>query len=905
MCAAKCPKKVDDVYNEGLMKRKAIYVPYAQAVPLKYTIDPDQCLYLQKGTCGACEKLCPSGAINFKDRETTRSIHVGSIILATGFQSYDPGDQDNYCYNQYPDVITAMEFERMLSATGPFGGHLVRPSCKQRKNLPETYPKKIAWLQCVGSREINRNTNEYCSSVCCMYAVKQAIIAKDHDRSLHCTIFYMDLRTQGKNFDHYLENARDAGVRFIPSRVHSIEKSVDSDELRLRWVEDDGRLQEERFDLVVLSTGLVISAESARLTEKLGVATDKHGFTITNSFLPVSCSIPGIYACGALSGPKDIPQSVMEASAAACAATEKLAVARNTRTRSRAPIAERNIARQEPRIGVFVCKCGTNIGAVVNVPEVAAFAKSLPHVVYVEENLFTCSQDTQDKLAEVIRDRELNRVVIAACTPITHESLFQDTLINAGLNKYLIEMANIRNHDSWIHADHPDAATDKAKDLVRMATAKAALLEPLYQKDVAVTRSALVVGGGIAGMTAALAFAGQGYPVVLVEKSELLGGYGNALYRTSSKSEVAPLLSQLLEEVRSNPRITMYTGSEVTDVRGFVGNFETDITHDGTGKTIQHGVAVIATGAEEHKPTEYLYGTHPSVLTHLELDELLKVDDPRLSSAQVVVFIQCVGSRDSLHPYCSKVCCTHTMISALALKRNNPDLTIVVLYRDIRTYGIREALYREARAEGVLFCRYAVDKKPEVTPADEKVNVAFDDPVLGRRCVAEADILCLATAIRPRSNEALTRLFKVPCDEDGWLLEAHQKLRPVEFATEGVYLCGMAHYPKPIDESIVQAKAAVSRALTVLSRESIRVGGMVPTVDERLCSGCRGCMNVCSFGAISFHQTKQVASVNEALCKGCGACVAACPSEALVLNGFSHRQIYAQIEGALHAETTD
>ena len=905
ICAEKCPKKVDDAYNEGLMKRKAIYVPYAQAVPLKFTIDPDNCIYLQKGKCRACEKFCPSGAINFADKESTRSLHVGSLILATGFKSYDPRLLDNYCYSQYPDVITSMEFERMLSATGPSGGHLIRPSSRQQKNLPETHPKKIAWLQCVGSREINRNKNEYCSSVCCMYAVKQAIISKDHDKSLDCTIFYMDMRTQGKNFDHYLESAREQGVHFIPSRIHSIEKSAHSDELRLRYVEDDGKPKEAFFDLVILSTGLEISSDSARLSEKLGVKTDKHSFISTDSFHPVSTSVPGIYACGALTGPKDIPQSVMEASAAACAATEKLATARNIRTRSIEPVAQRNIARQETRIGVFVCNCGTNIGAVVRVPEVAAFAKTLPCVVYVEENLFTCSQDTQDKLAEVIREQDLNRVVIAACTPITHESLFQETLINAGLNKYLVEMANIRNHDSWVHADHPDAATEKAKDLVCMAVAKSALLEPLQQKDLPVTRSALVIGGGIAGMTAALALSSQGYPVTLVEKSEIMGGHARNIYHTSKNNDVRSFVTDLVEQVNCDDRITVYTGSTVSGVKGFIGNFETDIIQDEAIEKVKHGVAVIATGAEEYRPDEYLYGSHAAVLTHLEMDALLRNDDQKLASAGVAVFIQCVGSREPSHPYCSKVCCTHTMVSALELKKRNPDMVIIVLYRDIRTYGTREALYREAREKGILFCRYTPENKPVVSPAGDQVNVEFDDPLLGRHCIAEADILCLATAIEPRKNEALTRLFKIPCDEDGWLLEAHQKLRPVEFATEGVFLCGMSHYPKPIDESIVQAKAAASRALCVLARDRIKVGGMVPTIDERLCSGCKGCINVCSYGAVSFNESKQVAEINEALCKGCGACAAACPSEALVLKGFSHKQIYAQIEGALHFETTE
>jgi heterodisulfide reductase subunit A len=406
-------------------------------------------------------------------------------------------------------------------------------------------------------------------------------------------------------------------------------------------------------------------------------------------------------------------------------------------------------------------------------------------------------------------------------------------------------------------------------------------------------------------MTSALALANQGYPVTLVEKSEILGGHARSIYKTSKNNDVRNFVADLAEQVNTAPHITIYTSSTVSGVSGFIGNFETEISHDNATAKIQHGVTVIATGAEEYKPTEYLYGSHASVLTHLEMDELLRSNDQKLASAQVAVFIQCVGSREAARPYCSKVCCTHTMVSALELKKRNPDMVIVVLYRDIRTYGTREALYREAREKGVIFSRYSPDSKPVVSPAKEQVQVEFNDPILGRRCIVEADILCLATAIEPRKNQTLTRLFKVPCDEDGWLLEAHQKLRPVEFATEGVFLCGMSHYPKPIDESIVQAKAAASRALSVLSRDRIQVGGMVPTIDERLCSGCKGCINVCSYGAVSFNEAKRVAEINEALCKGCGACTAACPSEALVLKGFSHSQIYAQINGALHVETTE
>jgi heterodisulfide reductase subunit A len=538
---------------------------------------------------------------------------------------------------------------------------------------------------------------------------------------------------------------------------------------------------------------------------------------------------------------------------------------------------------------------------VVRVPEVAEYAKQLANVVYVEENLFTCSQDTQDKMAEVIKEQGLNRIVVAACTPITHELLFQETLRNAGLNKYLVEMANIRNHDSWVHADNPDAATQKAMDLVRMAVAKASLLEPLHQSELPVTRSALVVGGGIAGMTAALSLADQGYPVTLVEKSEVMGGHARSIHKAAGREDVAPFLHELTGQVTAKENITVYTGADIKDVRGFVGNFETDISDASATRTVQHGVAVIATWAAEYRPDEYLCGHHPAVVTHLEMDELLKNNDAKVTAAKTVAFIQCVGSRDENHPYCSKVCCTHTVISALELKKNNPDVAVVVLYRDIRTYGTREALYRQARELGVMFFRYTPETKPVVSAEGDMVNVAFDDPIIGCHCIVEADLLCLATAIVPREDTSLSGFFKVPRDQDGWLLEAHQKLRPVDFATEGVFLCGMAHYPKPIDESIAQAKAAASRALNVLSRDAIQVGGMVPRIDERLCCGCKGCMNVCSYGAITFNPDKGVAEVNEALCKGCGACAAACPSEAPKLKGFENRQIYAQIEGALEA----
>lgn len=880
-------------YDAGLASRRPIYVPYAQAVPNIPVIDRTKCVHFKTGGCKICAEFCAVDAINHAQEDQTIELNVGSIILAPGFEAFDPSRFDTYGYINLPNVVTSLEFERILSATGPFMGHLVRPSDKKE-------PKKIGWLQCVGSRDLNRCDNSYCSSVCCMYAIKQTVIAVEHSSDpLDCAVFYMDMRTHGKDFDLYYENAKKSGVRFVRSRIHTIDPVPGTDDIMVRYIQDDGTIKEEVFDMFVLSVGLETNPEVADLAKRIGIDLDASNFTRTDTFNPVSTSVEGIYACGVFSGPKDIPYSVMEASASACAATKDLASARNTQTKTLELPPERDVTGEPPKIGVFVCNCGINIGGVVRVPEVAEYVRTLPNVVYVEENLFSCSQDTQEKMTDIISQKGLNRVVVAACTPKTHEPLFQETLINAGLNKYLFEMANIRNHDSWVHANDPDAATEKAKDLVRMAVAKTNLLSPLQQSDLPITHSALVVGGGIAGMTAAVSLAHQGYPVDLVEKSESLGGNALMLSKTHKNEDIGSFVKELVNAVESNDQITIHIDTTIESVEGFIGNFKTELRNGASTNTAEHGVAIIATGAKEYKPDEYLYGTHNAVVTHLELDDLFRNNDPKIEQANNVVFIQCVGSRDDERPYCSKVCCTHSVKSAIDFKHKNPDTNVFVLYRDIRTYGKKESLYHEARAAGVLFFTYEPDEKPVVTPDGDQVIVEFTDRILNRKLAVKADVLCLAAAIVSHWDQALAQLFKVPLDTNGWLLEAHQKLRPVDFSNDGIFLCGMAHYPKPIEESIAQAQAAASRALTVLSMETIQVGGIVSDIIAELCSGCLGCVNVCPYQAIIFDKQKFVAEVNPALCKGCGACAAVCPSEAPTLMGFNNNQLYAQIKSAL------
>lgn len=815
---------------------------------------------------------------------------MGAVILATGSEVFDPTNLDTYSYANLPNVITSMEFERILSASGPYRGHLMRPYDREE-------PKKIAWLQCVGSRDIHHCDNSYCSGVCCMYAIKEAVIAKEHSHSgVDAAVFFMDIRTYGKDFEHYYNRAKNEhGVRFIRSRIHSVEPTGDGD-LEISWVDETGQISSEVFNLVVLSSGLEVSQSTVNLAERLGVELNKNRFAKTDCFSPVATSRPGVFVCGTLQGPKDIPQSVMEASAAAAVSSLQLSDVRWTQAVVKVNAPETNVRGESPRVGVFVCQCGINIGGVVNVPEVREYARNLPYVVYVEDNLYTCSQDTQVKMAQVIKDEGLNRVVVASCSPRTHEPLFQETMTDAGLNKYLFEMANIRNQDSWVHASTPEQATNKAKDLVRMAVAKVALLEPLDEPELSVNRKALVIGGGVAGMVAAQTIADQGYPVDLIERSDKLGGQALNLFRTWHSDDIQPFVKELAESVLNNANITVHLSTELKTVEGFVGNFKTTVQNGAEPQVIEHGVTVIATGGREFKPVEYGYGSDPRIITHLELDRLFMDNDPKLKDANSAVFIQCVGSRQPDRPYCSRVCCTHSLESALHLKKLNPDMDIYVLYRDLRSYGEREELYLEARKAGVIFIRFALEDKPKVETVDGKLHVTITDHVLRRPITLTPDLLTLSTAIQPNETEELGQFFKVPVSEDGFFIEAHAKLRPVDFATDGVFMCGLAHYPKSIDESIAQAQAAAARAAIVLALDTIHFAGTVAYTNQLDCSACATCISICPFSAPGWNEKSGKAEINPALCKGCGLCVASCRSGAIKLRGFDDAQIFSMID---------
>jgi len=890
-CVEECPINVIDAYNEGLSLRKAIYIKYPQAVPLAYSIDKDKCI-----GCGRCKNICLSDAIKYENSDKSEALNVGAVLLALGFDEFDANLKPEYGYGRFKNVITSIEFERILSASGPYEGHVFRPSDSR-------IPEKIAFIQCVGSRD--ENTNKYCSSVCCMYATKEAVIAKEHaDQEVEPTIFFMDIRAYGKDFDKYITRAKEEyGVRFVRSRVSNVEEVPETKNLRIKYEDEEGKLVEEEFDLVVLSVGLSPPKNVKELASTVGIELNEYGFCQTDEFEPLKTSRDGIYVCGAFQGPKDIPESVMQASGATAEASSLLSTSRGTLVEKKGYPPEIDVTGEEPRIGVFVCHCGVNIGAYIDVPKVVEYAKELPNVAYAERNLYTCSQDTQQKIKEKIKEHKLNRVIVASCTPRTHEPLFQETIREAGLNPYLFEMANIRDQCSWVHMHEPEGATKKAEDLVRMAVAKARLLKPLPKIEVEIIPKALIIGGGLAGMMAALEVAKQGFEVYLVEKEKELGGNLRKIYYTLYGQDAQAFLSAVIAQVEKSDLIHVYREAEIKNVEGSVGKFKTTIGSNGVKTELEHGIIIVATGAQEYKPKEYLYGKDKRVITQREFEERIANHPTEVKNYENIVMIQCVGSRDGERPYCSRVCCSEAIKNALKMREIHEKSNIFILYRDVRTYGFKEEYYKKAREAGIMFVRYEDDKKPIINNEGGNLTVSVFDLVLKESLLIEPDILVLSVAMTPNDdNKKLAEMLKVPLNEDNFFLEAHVKLRPVEFATDGIFLCGLAHSPKFIDESIAQAYASASKACAILSKDHIESDAAIVRIVDSLCSGCGACVEVCPAGALSLNEQIGKSEVNPILCKGCGLCSAACRAGAIQQNRFEDVEVLAMIDAALGEE---
>ncbi|MCX7822255.1 MAG: CoB--CoM heterodisulfide reductase iron-sulfur subunit A family protein [Syntrophobacterales bacterium] len=908
ICATKCPTKVLDEFNFNLRYRKAIYVPFPQAVPLIYTIDQKHCRMFTKGKCGICQKICHKKAIDYDQKDLFVTVPSGAIILAGGYSPFNPRVMEELGYGRWPNVITAIEYERISSAAGPFEGHILRPSDREE-------PQSIAWIQCVGSRDL-MNGVEYCSSVCCMYATKQAMVTKEHDLSVDTTIFYIDMRAHGKGFDAFIDRAKsEYGVRYVRSRVSRIVPDVSGKRLEVTYVTEDQKFVTEPFDMIVLSIGLCPNPTAIDAANILGLSVTPHGFIETDQFHLTRTSRPGVFVCGAIQEPKDIPDSVQQGSSAAEEAMAFLAPARNTMVPVPTQIPERNVLGEEPRIGVFVCHCGINIAGVVDVKAVAEYAATLPNVVYAVNCMFACSSDQQMEIKRVIEEYKLNRLVVASCTPRTHEPLFRNTLKEAGLNPYLFEQANIREHVAWVHQQEPERATQKAKEVVRMSVARARLLEPLYDSSYEVSQRGLVIGGGLAGLTAAQEISRQGFEVILVEKTDSLGGIAKHIYQTESGFPVAQYTQELIQAVESDPRIRIFLNSEVAEIKGACGRFTAIIRTPWGNESAHVGAIIVATGGTEFKPSEYLYGQHDSVVTQLSLEKIINSEPEKIKEAMHLVMIQCVGSREPRRLYCSRICCTMAIKNALRCKEINPSLNITILYRDIRTFGFRERYYREARIKGIRFVRYELGSKPQVV-VDSRgtLSVQLRDPITGMLLSLPTDLLVLTAAIRPQEDQKeLAERLRLPLDEHGFFLEAHIKLRPLDFTVPGFFICGLAHGPKFSYESVVQAKGAVARAVSILSRKRMFSDAMVTTVDPFLCRGCGECEKACSFGAIKVIDRRTEgkgirAEVDPALCTGCGACNVACPTGAASLAHFRDKHILAMIEsltGDFEGETRE
>ena len=881
--------RIPDSFNVGLSARSAIYVPFAQAVPRVALVDPGSCLRLTKGKCKSpCIEACLQGSIDFDQADEDATIEVGAVVLASGSTPYDISNLVAY-HPEHPNVVSSMEIERIMCASGPSAGRVTRPSDGE-------HAKRIAFIQCAGSRD--EKHNPYCSSVCCTYAVKEATVIKEHDPGIDCHIFHIDMRTFGKGFEQFKNRATDEyGIRFTRFKVPSVEVAG-PDTLAIRYEKRDGTWEREEFDLVVLSVGLTepVPIEAVR---DAGVELDRYGFAACSVMAPLDTSRPGVFALGAASGPKDIPETVAQASGAAARCGALLASVRGTEVTKKDYPPEMELDGAEPRVGVFVCSCGKNIGGVVDVPGVTDYAKTLPDVAYAESNIYTCSGESCDRIKEAIAEHRLNRVVVAACTPRTHEPLFRETVREAGLNRYLFDLANIRDQCSWVHSGEPEKATTKAKDLVRMSVAKARLLEPLPSLPVKVTPAALVLGGGPAGTAAALELGRAGYKTYLVEKEARLGGGMREVPDIPGNEELLKLsadFESMTRELEGLDAVEVMTGARLVGFSGYIGNFKAVVEHGGKPREIDAGAVIVATGGREHVPSSYLYGESERVVTQMGLEERLA----KGLEARSVVMVQCVEAREPERPYCSRVCCISALNNALAIKGANPDTAVYILYRDIMAYGLYEDVYRAAREAGVMFVRYEPESKPELEESEDGLTVKVRTPDLPVELEIEADLLVLSSpVVASEDNRAIAEMLKVPVDEHGFFLEAHVKLRPVDFATAGIFVAGMAHFPKLVEEAISQGCGAAGRAATILSKEYVMGEGAVAVVEGRFCRGCGECEAACEFNAVTVKEVepgKLVAEVNPVLCVGCGMCAVACWSNAIEMANFTDRQIDAMIE---------
>ncbi|MFW9942497.1 MAG: FAD-dependent oxidoreductase [Candidatus Thorarchaeota archaeon] len=911
-CASKCPKiETPNIFDMNLGKRKSVYIPFPQAVPPVYLIDPDMCLFLNKGVCGVCKKTCEAEAIDFEQKPLEIELNVGAIVVATGYDILGEELSSRWGYN-YKNVVNALEYERMLSASGPFGGHILRPS-------DEKEPEKIAFIQCAGSRDLHEGV-PYCSSVCCMYTSKEAIITKEHSNHSQCFIFRHDIRAFGKNFYEFTQRAQDEyGIQYFQTKVNKIIEDPETNDLIIHYEDlKTGKFKDFKANLVVLASPLVPSKGTKELAEVLNIEVDNYNFFKEKTYFNKSLSSrEGIFLAGFCQGPMDIPDTVADASGVAAQIADLLNPVKYTKIKEKIfEIPEKDVKlTDDPRIGVLICHCGINIGKYIDIPQVVEHIKTLPNVVFCEDNLYSCSSDSQQRIKEVIAEYNLNRFIVASCTPRTHESLFQETCQEAGLNKYLFEMVNIRDQCSWVHMTEKEKATEKAKDLIRMGVAKSRLLKPQSEETLQITQTALVIGGGVSGMSAALNIANQGFKVYLVEKDEFLGGNLrnlNILYPTQEDASI--LLNELIGNVMKNKNIQIFLNSQLKDVKGYIGNYKvTVIDSKNEIYELEIGTIIVATGGQELKPKEvfqYPFKNH-TIITQLELEQKLKSEDVSwLDKIDRITSMLCVNARQKEGiTYCSNICCGTAIKNINILKELKNDLEIIVLYRDLQMAKKEFEEYYRDRRKDAIFLRYELDKPPLIKNkhgTSEKYEIKVFDVNLQDYLEFETDLIVVSTPMIPANNlEDLAKMLKVPLDKNGFFLEAHVKLRPLDFATDGIFLCGCAQWPKNIQDSISQACGAAGRASRFLSAKEITTSGLVAEVDQDMCIGCGTCEEVCAYNAVELSDTLKEfedvsliikkSSINPNLCKGCGTCAANCPIGAISVKHYDFEQISAVI----------
>jgi heterodisulfide reductase subunit A len=903
LCAAVCPVDLPSFFEEELVTRKAIYKMAPRALPDSYVVDKvPRC-----DTCGRCVAVCPTGAVNLDEEPYERDLNVGAIILSMGYALSDPEEYGELGYGRFPNVIHSMQYERLASRSGPTEGVVLRPS----DGKP---PKRIAWLQCVGSRD---QKYPYCSSICCMYATKEAMIAKERIPGVHCQIFIMDERAFNKEFNAYYEEAQHKyQVEYTRCRISAVKEDPLTHDLILRYPDEEGRMREDRFDLVVLSLGSRPPDGARDLARVLGIDLNPYGFCETDKFNPLETSRPGIYVCGTFQSPKEIAETIIDAAGAAGDVMRLLREHLGEHPSSREYpflwrpdgfVPERDVRGEPPRVGVFLCRCTPTLDGVIDVEDVAAWARTQPDVAHVQVVDYGCFDAGQDAIRAAIREHNLNRVVVGACSHRTHEPLFQKVTRQAGLNPYLMEMVNLREHCAWVHVDDPEGATRKAKAMLATALARVRLAEPVYKEAVVPEPRALVIGGGVSGMTAALTIADAGYEVVLVEREPELGGNLRYVYYVAEGEDPQRLLRDLVNRVVGHERIRVLTRTEVVSHTGRVGEYRSVLrTTTRTGETVEtevrHGVTIVATGGREWRGSVYMYGRDPRVVTSMELEQMIVHRPERIADLDTVVFIQCVWPEGEVG-YCSRICCTNTMKNAIRIKMLNPDCRVVVLYRDIVTYGFREAVYTEARRRGVIFMRYDDEHMPTIRSVGPQLELVAWDPSLRREVALYPDLVSLSMAVLPsEGTERLARILDVPLSREGFFMEAHLKMRPMDFVGEGIFVCGMAHYPKFIEECIANAQATAGRALTVLTKDKFYIGGVVARVDQSKCVGCLTCVRACPFGIPKVRYTdigvggiRGAAYIEPALCQGCGTCTAECPAKAIQLVAYKDEQVLAQV----------